>query len=271
MPASNPAGENLSVVVSMQIAASVNTVWRFMSEGDKFAAWIGSYAGMPPLAGTMIEPRVGGRVRVEYPGGQSASGSVTAIEPGKRIAMTWGYDANTHGMSPGSTAIEITLAANALGTLVTLKHTGITTAEAQRGHFGGWRHYLTMLALRGSETHHADTLDKTLAAYFGAWNEHDATKRRALLEQCLTHDAHIQTAWANLTGIDEADGHIAGAQMMMPGINLRAGGPAQILQGTARVKWEAVTPDGTAVMHGQNIIDLSLDGRIARLVSFGDK
>src|SRR5262249_6933743 len=98
-----------AVVVHMSIAAAPATVWSFMSDGAKFASWIGAFAGQGPAEGTRIDPRVGGELRVCYPGGHAAVGKITAMEPPRRIAFTWGYEQQTHGIAPGASQVEITL------------------------------------------------------------------------------------------------------------------------------------------------------------------
>jgi uncharacterized protein YndB with AHSA1/START domain len=232
------------VVVRVQIAAEPATVWSFLSDGAKFASWIGAYGGGPPLPGTRVSPGVGGSVRVEYPGGQFGAGEVLEAEPPRRIVFTWGYEGGSQGMAPGSTRIEIVLTPVAAGTQVELRHSGIPTEDARRGHKGGWTHYLSMLAREGSAAQHAD--------------------------RCCEPDVRVRTRYACTNGVRELSGHIAGALVHMPGVRLKQSGPAQLLHGFACAPWAACSADGKELMRGRNHIALSPSSRVELVVSFGD-
>lgn len=268
MSTDSHASTAAELIVSLQIAAQPATVWRFLSQPERFAAWIGAFAGQPPLPGTRVDPRVGGAVEVEYPGGHKAVGLFTAIEAGKRVEFTWGYEAGTHGLPPGSSRVEITLTPHDDGTLVRLRHTGLKSAEAREGHRGGWTHYLSMLALQAAESQHAESLPRVLDAYFRAWAEPDAAARRQLLEQCCEPAARIRTSFAVTDTIDELDAHIANAVRHMPGIRLEPAGRPQQLHGRARVGWVARSADGKSLLAGTNYLVLSAGGRIRELTSF---
>jgi uncharacterized protein YndB with AHSA1/START domain len=261
--------DDQSVVVSVEIAATPETVWRFLSEADRFAAWIGAFAGQPPLPGTAVTPRPGGAIRVAYPGENSAGvGEITAMEPLKRVAFTWGYDSGKYDMTAGSTQVEITLQPVADGTRVTLRHTGLPNRDTAQGHFGGWKHYLSMLARQASEVHHAGSLPRVLEAYFAAWNEPDAAARRTLLQTCCEPGISVRSSWACTDGIDELSAHISNGLKHMPGMSLRQDGPPQALHGSVRVGWTIRAPNGQDVMRGANVARLGLSGKLTTLVSF---
>lgn len=260
--------DDREVQVSVLIAAEPATVWRFLSEAERFAAWIGAFAGQAPLPGTKIEPRVGGAVRVEYPGGHVARGEITAMEPPRRVALTWGYEAGTPGIPPGSTTIEITLDEAANGTIVTLRHAGLPTPEARRGAFGGWRHYTTMLARFAADLQHTERLEHTWAAYFAAWSETDAAERDRLLASCCETNVRFRSSFACTDTLRELSEHIANAQQHMPGVALTLDGPPQHLHGWSRARWQVVAPNGQIVFRGENVAELSLAGRFERVVSF---
>jgi uncharacterized protein YndB with AHSA1/START domain len=267
--------DDTSVTVSVLIAAEPETVWRFLSDGDRFGAWIGAFAGQPPLPGTAVEPHVGGTIRVSYPTAEpgkttAARGEITAMEPLKRVAFSWGYEAGTHGLKPGASQVEITLHPEAGGTRVCLRHTGLPGREAAQGHFSGWKHYLAMLARQASETQQAESLPGVIDTYFRAWREADDAVRRQLLDASCEPDVSIRSFWACTDGVDELSAHIANGLRQMPGMTLRQEGPAQHLHGYARVGWAVQTPDDKRVMGGTNMLRLSPRGRIALAVSFAE-
>ena len=259
-----------AVLVSMTIAAEPATVWRFLSEESLFAAWIGAFAGQPPLEGTTIDPRPGGKIHVRYPDGSAAMGSVTSMEPLQRIVFTWGYSKETHGLPPGSTRVEITLTQVPEGTLVRLIHTGLPTAERRKDHVGGWKHYLSILSREAARLHHGEAAERAFAAYFRAWGEPDASRRIALLSDCCTPGVKVRTSFACTEDMEQLSEHIAGSLRHMPGISLRVGGAVQTIHGHARVRWSLHTPDGKAVGMGEVFGTLSLHGRLERIVSFSD-
>ncbi len=257
------------VAVDVTIDAELATVWSFLSDPERFRLWIGAFAGMPPLPGTRIDPRVGGSIAVEYPGGSLAQGAITAVEPQRRIEFTWGYSGGpVTDMPPGSTRVEIWLTPTEFGTHVELRHYGIPTEEARQGHRGGWTHYLTMLAREASAAQRSPTLAGIFADYFAAWGEPDSARRLALLERSCDAMVQVRTQYACTDSLAALSEHMANAQRHMPGLSLRMRGAPQALHGYARVGWEVATPDGQIVMSGENFARQALNGRIRALASF---
>jgi uncharacterized protein YndB with AHSA1/START domain len=76
-----------------------------------------------------------------------ASGSFVELEPYRRIVFTWGWENEGDPVPPGSSPVEIDLAPDADGTLLTLTHSGLP-APAREPHRGGWEHYLARLSVR---------------------------------------------------------------------------------------------------------------------------
>lgn len=265
----NPAVSG-DVVARIQIAASRETVWSFFSDGQKFAAWIGSMGGGPPQPGTHVDARVGGAVRVVYPHSPAAAvGKIIEMTPGERVVFSWGYEDAQQGMPAGSTRIEITLSPNSDGgTTVELRHRGIPSEPARRGHLGGWTHYLSMLARQAADAQHNGPLAAALDAYFLAWREADAAARAALLEKCCERGVRVRTSFAVANSIDELSQHIGGALLHMPGVLLEPDGPPQLLHGFACVAWKVAAPGGAAVMKGINYLTLSPVSRFETIVSF---
>lgn len=270
MNAKSPAAENVeSVIVSTTIAATPAVVWSFLSDPERFRSWIGAFAGVQPLSGTKVDPRVGGKLRVEYQGGTFAAGEITVIEPQKRIEFTWGYEAGGgQNIPPGSTRVEILLSPTAAGTRVELRHHDIPTQEARDGHRGGWTHYLSMFARDAAAAQHAETLSAVCAAYFKAWSEPDDAARAKLLAQCCESDVRVRTSFANTNSIPELVAHIANGLKHMPGMSLKLAGAPQQLHGFARFDWTVDAPDGRTIFRGVNFAELSLSGRLRTLVGF---
>ncbi len=261
------------VEVSVTVAARLETVWSFLSDDTKFAAWIGSFAGMGPQRGTKVEARVGGSLRVEYPdtgaGPAVALGQIVAIEPMKRIVFTWGNESGPGiEIRPGSTSVEIELSPAADGVLVTLRHSGLPSEESRRAHYFGWTHYITMLAKNAAESQVFATLAPVLDGYYGAWRETDPARRRTLLEKLCTPRVHVRTGFASTDSIPELDAHIGNSLKHMPGMALVAAGNPVVSHNFILSPWAVQTSDGNPIFRGTNVLTLAPDGRVRQVTSF---
>jgi uncharacterized protein (TIGR03086 family) len=90
-----------------------------------------------------IDLRAGGEYRFTITPGHAATGTVTEVEPGRRIRFTWGWEGDA-SLPPGASTVTITLEPEEGGTRVTLVHDGLT-AEQRASHGVGWTHYLERL------------------------------------------------------------------------------------------------------------------------------
>lgn len=123
------------LVVERRVAAPPTTVYRYLTESERWARWQG--------VGATIDPSPGGLFRMEMATGQTARGEFLALEPDRRVVFTWGW-IDHPGVPPGSTTVEIELIPDGEGTLVRLTHRDLPPGEHQV-HLAGWRHYLPRL------------------------------------------------------------------------------------------------------------------------------
>lgn len=273
----SPASSPTTVEVSVTIAASLETVWSYFTDDTKFAAWIGSFAGMGAMPGTRVEARVGGTLRVEYPDmtgrspvGSVAVGRIEALTPMTLAVFTWGYerDQQNSGLAPGSTRVEVHLQEQADGVRVTLKHTGIGSPQTREAHRGGWTHYLAMLARDSAQSQHAQSAPAVYAAYERAWSEPDDAARRALLARACEPDIQVRTGFACTNSLEALDQHIAGSLKHMPGFALAHEAPPKVSHHYALIAWLVKAPNGQPAFSGVNVLEFSPRGLIQRLVSF---
>ncbi len=127
----------LNVEVVQRIAASPATVFSYLVEPAKFSAWMG--------VGAELDPRPGGRVRIDVDGEHFALGEFREVDAPHRVVMSWGWEKND-AVPPGSTIVEITLTPDGAGTILRLRHLGLPGEEEKRSHEGGWRQYIGKLA-----------------------------------------------------------------------------------------------------------------------------
>ncbi|QEP08293.1 MULTISPECIES: SRPBCC family protein [unclassified Glutamicibacter] len=90
-----------------------------------------------------MDLRVGGSYRFTMGPGLHAAGTVTEIEPGRRLVLSWGWECSD-AVPPGDSALYITMEAHAEGTALTLRHEGLDAGQPS-GHAEGWNHFLDRL------------------------------------------------------------------------------------------------------------------------------
>ena len=132
--------EGISVEREVVIAASRETVWEFLVDPEKAVRWMGQSAD--------LDPRPGGRYRVEVLPGTVASGVFVEVEPPSRLVYTWGWEPGSGSpLPPGSTIVDFELIPHGEGgTRLRLTHRSLPGPEAARSHAHGWEHYLARLA-----------------------------------------------------------------------------------------------------------------------------
>jgi uncharacterized protein YndB with AHSA1/START domain len=131
-----PAGETGPIVRSVEVRATPERLFALLTEPESLARW------WPDVA--ELEPRVGGRVRMEFMGGQSVvTGRVTRYEPPRGLGFTW-----VRAESPDVTT-EVGFTVTPLGdgrSRVEVVHAGWENAPELRPlHDAGWAHFLGCL------------------------------------------------------------------------------------------------------------------------------
>jgi uncharacterized protein YndB with AHSA1/START domain len=111
-------------------------VFSYLTDPSKFVQWMG--------VGAQLDPRPGGRFRIDADGAHIALGEYREIDPPHRLVMTWGWE-DDDSVPPGSTLVEITLTPEGSGTLLRLRHSGLPDEGSRAGHHGGWKLYTTRL------------------------------------------------------------------------------------------------------------------------------
>jgi uncharacterized protein YndB with AHSA1/START domain len=122
----------------IMIAATPETIWPFLVEPAKHVEWLGTVAD--------IDPRPGGRYRVNVAGEFPSAGEYVEVVPLEKVVFTFGWDQDGHPIPPGSTTVEITLHPEGDKTRVRLVHRGLPD-DAVGDHTHGWDHYLGRLAV----------------------------------------------------------------------------------------------------------------------------
>lgn len=253
----SPAAHVLETVVerTILILAERKTVFRYFTDADRFAAWWGP--------GSTIEGRVGGKMLIRYPNGETASGEVLEIVPRKFVAFSYGYDTAGKLIPAGGSRVTVALQSRRGGTLVTLRHE-VADAKIRDAHAAGWRHQMAVFSTVVAKEQHAG-LAGVLDTYFAAWNARTPEDIRAALESSVADDVEFRDAFGTLFGRPELAAHLALVPIYMPGMTLRRAGEPRQCQGTGVVDFVAEGPDGSAKARGSNVFTLAPDGRLARV------
>jgi uncharacterized protein YndB with AHSA1/START domain len=129
--------ETAPIVRSVDIATTAERLFPLLVEPESLQLW------WPDVA--ELEPRVGGRVRMEFRGGESiVTGEVRRFEPPRALAFTW-----VRGERPEiSTLVELTVTElDPERCRVEVVHSGWEHAPEWRPmHDAGWAHFLDCLA-----------------------------------------------------------------------------------------------------------------------------
>ena len=239
------------------ISATRATVFGFFTDPERWAAWWG--------AGSSIEPRPGGAMRIVYPDGTAATGQVLEIEDGRRVVFTYGYESGKM-IPPGGSRVTITLEEGRTGTLVRLRHE-LADQGTRDAHVQGWRYQLALFANVTTREQHRDAAS-VIDRYFALWNLGDDVGRRQAMEGVVTPDVIFQDAHGCTAGVDDLAAHIVASRRFMPGLTLERDGEVRHCQGTALADWRVTGADGAVIARGTNVVQLAPDGRINRAVGF---
>ncbi|MFC9999775.1 nuclear transport factor 2 family protein [Nocardia sp. NPDC127526] len=110
----------------------------------------------------------------------------------------------------------------------------------------------------------------TAQRYIDSWNEQDADKRKALIDELYTADAAFTDPLAEIRGTEAIDAMVAGAQQQFAGLEFSLG-PVDGHHDTARFTWYLGAPGATEpLVIGFDVITLT-GGRIAQVLGFLDK
>jgi len=125
----------MSVDVSVSVPIEAEEAYAWLTEPARLRRW--------QLIAGRLDPRVGGEFRWLVAPAHTAVGTVTAAEPGRRLAFDWGWEGDKE-VPPGSSTVDVTIEPAAGGATVRLVHEGLSDEQA-KGHHEGWQHFLQRL------------------------------------------------------------------------------------------------------------------------------
>jgi uncharacterized protein YndB with AHSA1/START domain len=132
--------EGDEVIHEMLLPVAPDEAFEMFVDPARLVRWIGISAE--------LEPRPGGRFRFEVMPGQFCEGRYEIVDRPHRLVFTWGWTAESMGVPPGSSQVEVTFTAAAAAggdsTTLRLVHRGLT-APARPLHDDGWTRFLARL------------------------------------------------------------------------------------------------------------------------------
>jgi len=126
---------------SVLVPRNADDTFALITEPDRLRRW--------QVITARVDLRAGGDFRWTIIPGNSASGTLTEVEPGRHVVFTWGWEGSAE-LPPGASTVTITLEPADGGTLVHLVHEGLTGEQAD-SHAMGWNHYLGRLVRAAAE------------------------------------------------------------------------------------------------------------------------
>jgi uncharacterized protein YndB with AHSA1/START domain len=244
---------------TVTIRARRELVYRYFTDAARWASWWG--------AGSSIEARAGGRVRIRYPDGTEASGEVLELEAPERIVFSYGY-ASGKPIPAGGSRVTIRLEAVAAGTRLHLAHE-FDDAAILAEHEQGWRYQLALFANVVANEVNAQA-QQAVDGWFAAWSEPDAEKRDASVTRLVSPEIEFRDRYSLVQGLPDLLPHLAAVHRFMPGSRLRREGEVRHCQGTALADW-VVLVDGRERARGSNVFHFDADGRIEAVTGLWSK
>jgi uncharacterized protein YndB with AHSA1/START domain len=239
------------------IKAKPETVFRFLTESERWADWWGD--------GSTIEATPGGKVYIRYPNGTEASGEVLEVRIPSRIVFTFGYESGKP-IAPGSSRVTIALEADAAGTRLHLVHE-FEEAGPRDEHVQGWRFQLSLFGnLVANEVFGNAAV--IVDAWFEAWAIPDDKAREDLLANIVTPTIQFRDLFSLLDGLADLTAHAGATQRFMPGIRMQRRGDVRHCQGTVLADWIAVDKDAKELMAGTNVFAFGSDAKIDSVTGF---
>ena len=244
---------------SVTIVARRETVFRYFTDSERFAAWWG--------AGSRIDPAARGRRAHPLPErDRGRRAKCWRSFPPRRVVFSYGFESG-QPIPIGASRVTITLEETRARHARAAPPRAAERRGARRARAG-----LALPARRvrqrggaGRRTR-ARALSPTATSPAGA--RPTPSKRRAELAAVATDDLAFRDPYSCTSGIDDLNAHIAASQRFMPGVVLARRGEPRQCQGLALVDWVVQGPDGSERAKGTNVFELDGDGRIGRATGF---
>ncbi len=110
--------------------------------------------------------------------------------------------------------------------------------------------------------------NEIVQAYMAAWNEHDETERRALLDRAWADDGRYTDTMSDAPGREALVALISQFHQRMPGASIIATSGIDEHHGRLRFTWKMTARDGSTGMEGIDVGQVADDGRLQSITGF---
>jgi uncharacterized protein YndB with AHSA1/START domain len=245
-----------SVDRSILIEADREVVFGFFTDSVRWATWWG--------AGSSVDPRPGGALRIRHSNGFVSEGEVLEIAKPERFVFTFSLQTERI-IPPEESRVTMELEQQGAGTLIRVTHEVADAAVASQL-VQGWRFHFSMFANAVANFVNAGAPD-VVDAWFALWTEPDPAKREATLGRIAARKVRFRDRYSRLEGIDDVVSHTGAAQRFMPGIGLERKGSIRHCQGTVLADWVARSSDGQEKTSGTSVFLLGPGVKIDSVTS----
>jgi hypothetical protein len=101
-----------------------------------------------------------------------------------------------------------------------------------------------------------------------AWNELDASKRKALLDKAWADDGVYIDPLSDVKGRDALAATIAGMHSQQPGVRIELASGIDQHHNQIRFRWDFIGADAKVAIAGIDVGEIAPDGRLARIIGF---
>jgi uncharacterized protein YndB with AHSA1/START domain len=244
---------------TVTIQAAPETVFRFFTDTARWANWWG--------AGSAIEARPGGAVKIRFPNGIEVAGEVLELRSPEQIVFTYGYPSG-QPIPPDGSRVTIRLETAGAGTRLHLVHE-FTDAAVRDQFVQAWRFQLSLFGNAVANEIHSGAAG-VVDAWFGLWSETEEQARADTLAKWAAPAVRFYDQYSMLEGVADVTAHIGAFQRFM-GIRLERKGDVRHCQGRVLADWVALANDGQQRATGTNVFLLGAEGRIDSVTGFWNR
>jgi hypothetical protein len=112
------------------------------------------------------------------------------------------------------------------------------------------------------------TPDQVMTTYVALWNATDETERRQLAEEVLAKDAAIIYPTLEAHGRDDVVTALGAFHERFPGARFEKTSGVEEHHGWFRASWHMVLADGSVSSDGEDVAEVTDDGRLCRVIGF---
>ena len=136
--ANAPIDERPSLTFKRRLKASPEQVYAAWTDPRKIVRWFGRADARSETTRAEIDPRVGGRYRVQFTASAGeyfeVGGIYREVIPNERLVFSWAW----HSTPERESLVTVTFKPEGDGTLLTVHHSQLFDEAARAGHQRGW-------------------------------------------------------------------------------------------------------------------------------------